>query len=93
MGVMNRMLIGILGRKRSGKDTVSDYLVTNHNFKKISFEKRSEFQNYIENPCSSRPLIKKRDFQNNREKRQRVFQFLLVNSVSIRIFVVKIIHP
>lgn len=34
---MNRMLIGILGRKWSGKDTVSDYLVANHNFKKISF--------------------------------------------------------
>jgi cytidylate kinase len=31
------MLIGILGKKGSGKDTCADYLVKKYNFKKISF--------------------------------------------------------
>ena len=31
------MLIGIIGKKRSGKDTISDYLVQNYNFNKYSF--------------------------------------------------------
>ena len=31
------MLIGIIGKKRSGKDTSGDYLVTNKNFIKYSF--------------------------------------------------------
>lgn len=31
------MLIGILGKKGSGKDTCADYMVSKYNFKKISF--------------------------------------------------------
>ena len=31
------LVIGIKGKAGSGKDTVSDYLVANHNFKKVSF--------------------------------------------------------
>jgi len=31
------VLLGIVGNKRSGKDTVSDYLVNNHNFCKLAF--------------------------------------------------------
>jgi hypothetical protein len=31
------MIVGILGRKGSGKDTVGDYLVSNKNFMKYSF--------------------------------------------------------
>lgn len=31
------MLIGILGKKGSGKDTCADYLIKKYNFKKISF--------------------------------------------------------
>ena len=31
------VLIGIVGKKRSGKDTVSDYLVKHHNFVKMAF--------------------------------------------------------
>lgn len=31
------MIIGILGQKRCGKDTVCDYLVNNFNFKKVAF--------------------------------------------------------
>jgi len=31
------MIIGVLGKKNSGKDTVADYLVQYHKFKKISF--------------------------------------------------------
>lgn len=31
------MIIGVLGKKRSGKDTTGDYLVANHNFTKYSF--------------------------------------------------------
>lgn len=30
-------LIGIVGKKRTGKDTIGDYLVNNHNFIKYSF--------------------------------------------------------
>lgn len=30
-------LIGIIGKKRTGKDTIGDYLVNNHNFIKYSF--------------------------------------------------------
>lgn len=30
-------LIGIIGKKRAGKDTIGDYLVANHNFTKYSF--------------------------------------------------------
>lgn len=33
----NKMLIGVLGLKRSGKDTTSDYLVEKYNFKKLTF--------------------------------------------------------
>jgi hypothetical protein len=31
------MLIGLTGKKRSGKDTIADYLVYNYDFKKLSF--------------------------------------------------------
>jgi hypothetical protein len=31
------MIVGILGKKRSGKDTTGDYLVANKNFVKYSF--------------------------------------------------------
>ena len=31
------VLIGIIGKKGSGKDTVSDYLVENHLFHKLAF--------------------------------------------------------
>ena len=31
------MIIGVLGKKRSGKDTTGDYLVANKNFVKYSF--------------------------------------------------------
>lgn len=31
------VLIGIIGKKYSGKDTVADYLVTKHNFTKMAF--------------------------------------------------------
>ena len=31
------VLIGIIGKKYSGKDTAADYLVTNHNFTKMAF--------------------------------------------------------
>ena len=31
------MIIGICGLIGSGKDTIADYLVTNYNFKKLSF--------------------------------------------------------
>jgi hypothetical protein len=31
------VLIGIIGKKYSGKDTIADYLVANHNFKKMAF--------------------------------------------------------
>lgn len=33
------MLIGLLGKKRTGKDTIADYLCKNYNFKKLSFAK------------------------------------------------------
>ena len=31
------MIIGFLGKKRSGKDTICDYLVNNYKFKKVAF--------------------------------------------------------
>lgn len=31
------MIIGIIGKKRSGKDTLADYLIKNYNFEKYSF--------------------------------------------------------
>lgn len=31
------MIIGVLGHKRNGKDTIADYLVENYEFKKICF--------------------------------------------------------
>jgi dephospho-CoA kinase len=31
------MIIGLIGNKRTGKDTVADYLVKNYNFKKYAF--------------------------------------------------------
>ena len=31
------VLIGIVGKKYSGKDTAADYLVANHNFTKMAF--------------------------------------------------------
>jgi hypothetical protein len=33
----DRMIIGVTGLIGSGKDTIADYLVTNHKFKRISF--------------------------------------------------------
>lgn len=30
-------LIGVVGRKRNGKDTIADYLISKHNFQKYSF--------------------------------------------------------
>lgn len=34
---MEKKLIGLLGKKRSGKDTVSDYLTKEHNYHRYSF--------------------------------------------------------
>ena len=33
----NQMVIGICGLISSGKDTIADYLIKEHNFRKISF--------------------------------------------------------
>lgn len=34
---MNTNLIGIIGKKRSGKDTISDYLIKNYGYQKYGF--------------------------------------------------------
>lgn len=47
------MIIGLSGYARSGKDTVADYLVEQHGFKKIAFAKLLKDSIYTLNPIVS----------------------------------------
>ena len=44
------VLIGLSGWARSGKDTIADHLVKNHNFKKLSFGQKVKDALYALNP-------------------------------------------
>lgn len=76
-------IVGIIGKKGSGKDTIADYLTNNHNFVKLSFA------NHLKETCKylyplltdehlNDPILKERSLSflpNNRSPRQ-LMQYL-----------------
>ena len=56
------MIIGIIGKKGSGKDTIADYLVKNHGFIKFAFADK------VKEVCKAMFNMTDKDFtENNKE--------------------------